>query len=256
MRFVFFGASALGHRCCEDVLAQGHDVVAIVSMREEFEISYAEEPVRNVNYASFEDLAAVHDIPLLYVERRVEDELLEQLRALEPDFALVVGWYYTIPRALRELFPSGVAGIHASLLPRFRGGAPLVWALIEGERETGVTLFHLEDEPDSGDVIGRRSFPITDTDTIATLLAKAEAASLDLLREAIPLLADGRAPREPQDETQATTYPQRSPADGEIDWRSSAAELDRFIRAQTRPYPGAWTVLHGKHVTIWDATIE
>jgi methionyl-tRNA formyltransferase len=256
MRIVFFGASTLGHRCCRDLLERGQEVVGIVSMREEFEISYSEQPVRNATYQSFEDLAEEFDVPLLYVERRFEETHLDWLGALEPSFGLAIGWYYLIPRAVRELFPQEVAGIHASLLPQYRGGAPLVWALINGEHETGVSLFYLDEGADVGDIITQRTFPIAEKDTIANLLEKAQSASLEVLREALPLLSEQRAPRIVQDEARATTFPQRSPEDGEINWGWDSDVIERFIRAQTHPYPGAWTSIGGKRVTIWSADVN
>ena len=256
MRIAFFGASELGHSCCRELLAGGFDVRGIVTMPEHFEISYAQSAVRNVTYRDFGHLAASYGVPLLRVERGLSADDRTTIASWEADLGLVVGWYYMLSADLRAVFPRGVVGIHASLLPKYRGGAPLVWALINGETESGVTLFYFEDGVDSGDVIAQRSFPIGRHDTIATLLERAERASVALLRETVPKIADGSADRTPQDETMATTFPQRSPADGRIDWSRTAEEVDRFIRAQTRPYPGAWTVIDGKRVTIWQAEVE
>jgi methionyl-tRNA formyltransferase len=256
MRIAFFGASALGYRCCEDLLDRDVDVCGIVTMPERFEISYAKGVVRNVTYRDFGQLAETQNVPLLRAERALTADDLETIQSWDPDFGLAVGWYYMLPAHVRALFPRGIAGIHASLLPRYRGGAPLVWALINDEHETGVTLFYLDDGVDSGDVIAQRAFSIESHDTIATLIVKTEASSLTLLRDVMPRIVDGSAPRTAQDESKATTFPQRSPDDGRIDWSQPADAIDRFVRAQTRPYPGAWMVVQGKRVTIWDAEVE
>ncbi len=256
MRTVFFGATRLGLACLEALLEAGQEVAGVVSIPERFPISYSSEPVRNVTYVDFAQAAAARGIPYAEVTSgRPEPALLETIRSWRPDFGLAIGWFYVLLTELRNLFPLGVAGLHASLLPRYRGGAPLVWAIMNGERETGVTLFYLDEGVDTGDVIARRAFPIDSEDDIASVLAKATAVGQELVREYVPLVADGKAPRGPQDESQATAFPQRRPEDALIDWSRSAHEIRDFIRAQTRPYPGAFTIIEGKRVTIWDADI-
>ena len=256
MRIVFFGASTLGYRCCRQLLEMGQQVVGLFTIPRDFAISYSPgAPVRNVLHADFHALGETRGIPVVSVEGKMAS-YADQLAALKPDLLVVIGWYYMIPSTLRALAASGCVGIHGSLLPRYRGGAPLVWAMINGETETGVTLFHFADGVDDGDIVAQRAFEIGSHDTIATLLAKAEVASLELVSEYIPLLASGDAPRIPQDHTDATTVPQRSPADGQIDWSWDAARIDRFIRAQTHPYPGAFTMVGGKRVRIWAADVE
>ena len=224
-------------------------------MPEEFSISYSGRPIRNVTYQDFGDLAKEFHVPLLEIERGLDDAALATIASWEPDFGLAIGWYYMIQASARELFPRGVAGIHASLLPRYRGGAPLVWAIINGEQTAGVTLFYLDDGVDTGDVIAQEAFSIEDEDTIATLLEKATDASVRLVCAQLPALAAGDAARIRQDDSAATTFPQRSPEDGLIDWSWPSERIRNFIRAQTRPYPGAFTQVDGKRVVIWDADV-
>jgi methionyl-tRNA formyltransferase len=256
MRIVFFGATDMGYRCCEALLDQGQDVVGIVTVPERFRISYSMTPVTNVLHRSFAPLAQRHRIPMMRVDTRLGDaQYLDQLQRWDGEFALVIGWYHLIPSAVRQRFSRGVAGIHASLLPKYRGGAPLVWALINGETETGVTLFYFDDTVDGGDIIAQRQFPIRAEDTIATLQSAAIDAAVSLVSEQVPRIRQGDAARVPQDSAVATVFPQRTPEDGEIDWTRSAVEIRNFIRAQTRPYPGAFTLLNGKKITIWDADV-
>jgi methionyl-tRNA formyltransferase len=159
MKIVFMGASELGWECCRRLLEIEQEVVGIFSIPEEFRISWSSEPVRNVRYKSFEDLAKHHSIPLVYVTQKMSSpEYLEALQRLRPDILIVIGWYYLLPRSVRELAPKGAVGIHASLLPKYRGGAPLVWAMINGETEAGVSLFYLNDGVDDGDLIGQSRF--------------------------------------------------------------------------------------------------
>jgi methionyl-tRNA formyltransferase len=235
----------------------GEQVIGIFTMPEEFHISYSPVPVKNVMYRNFAELAEKHGVPLVLVKKKMgDDEYMETLRAWRADFCLALGWYYMVPARMRALFPKGVAGIHASLLPKYRGGAPLVWAIINGERKTGVSFFYLESGVDTGDIIAQKEIEITYDDTIKTAYEKATGAALEMLREYVPQIREGRAPRLPQDHSAATQYPQRSPEDGLIDWGRSAEEIRNFIRAQTRPYPGAFTLIGGKKVTIWDADVS
>ena len=251
------GATELGWNSCRTLFDTGQDVVGIFSIPQQFRISWSQTPVTNVQYKSFEDLAAEHSIPLVYVEGKMSDpEYAAALRSMRPDIIIVVGWYYLLPRSLRQLAPLGAAGLHASLLPKYRGGAPLVWATINGEQETGVTFFHFADGVDDGDIIGQARFSIDFTDDIASLLEKASHASISLISDYVPLLAAGTAPRTVQDHTQATSVPQRKPEDGQINWNLlSARQAYDWVRAQTRPYPGAFTFLGEEKVTIWRATM-
>lgn len=253
MRIAFMGATELGWNSCRTLFDTGQDVVGIFSIPQQFRISWSQTPVTNVQYKSFEDLAAEHSIPLVYVEGKMSDPVYASaLRSMRPDIIIVVGWYYILPRSLRELAPLGAAGLHASLLPKYRGGAPLVWATINGEPETGVTFFHFADGVDDGDIIGQAKFSIDFADDIASLVGKASQASIKLLSDFVPMLADGTAPRIRQDHLQATSVPQRKPEDGGINWQqSTAAQAYNWVRAQTRPYPGAFTFLRDEKVTIW-----
>lgn len=257
MRIVFMGASDLGWKCCQTLFEMGQDVVGIFSIPKEFRISWSDKPVRNVRFKGFEDMARIYDVPLVYVVGRMSDpEYREALKSFRPDILIVIGWYYMVPRSLRELAPLGAVGIHASLLPKYRGGAPLVWAVINGETRTGVSLFHFAGGADDGDLIGQASFDIAFEEDISDVVRKASAASVQLVREYVPKLAAGTAPRISQDHSLATVVPQRRPEDGVIDWQAlTGLQAYNWVRAQTRPYPGAFTRCGGEKVIIWKASL-
>jgi methionyl-tRNA formyltransferase len=211
-------------------------------------ISYQPQGVTNVLHADFEPVAKDASIPVEILEGNMGNPvLLERVRSWQPALMVVVGWYHMIPRSMRTLAPA--VGLHASLLPDYSGGAPLVWAIINGEKETGITLFQLDDGFDTGPIIGQRREPIFDNDTIATLYARIEERGLDLLRTHLPQIARGEAHYTPQDESRRRIFPQRSPEDGRIDWSWSARRVYNFVRAPTRPYPGAFTELAGERLT-------
>lgn len=258
MRIVFMGASELGWVCCRALFELGQEVVGIFSIPKKFRISWSSQPVTNVRYRSMEDLAQAHSIPLVYITKKMSDpEYKNILQQMQPDLLVVIGWYYMVPRSLREIAPLGAVGIHASLLPKYRGGAPLVWTIINGETQGGVSLFHLADGVDDGDLIGQIGFDIGLEEDIADVIRKATNASVQLVREYIPRLAAGNAPRIPQDHALATVVPPRKPEDGLLDWTTkSALQAYNWVRAQTRPYPGAFTYLLGKKVTLYKASLS
>lgn len=256
MRIAFFGASELGYDCCECLLKEGHEVVAIFTIAQEFKISYSPNaPVKNYLFKDFRTLGEQYNIPVYIINGDLKN-YQPQLESHSPDFILAIGWYYMIPKSMLNLAAKGGAGIHASLLPKYRGNAPLVWAMINGEKETGISFFYFADGVDEGDIIAQERFAIEEQDYISDVLEKTKAASLKILKEYIPKLADGTAPRTAQDHTQATLFPKRSPEDGLIDWSWSSERIRNFIRAQSKPYPGAFTYIGAKKVTIWSADIS
>lgn len=255
-RVVFFGATALGHACCRALLERGVKIAGIVTIPSTFSISYARNGVTNATHQSFDDLARKYRLPIISIDSGMgAPELGQTIASWRPDLGIVIGWYYMIPHRIRDLFTLGIAGVHASMLPKYRGGAPLVWAIINGEQSTGVSLFYFDGGVDTGDLVAQSKIRIGPDDTIATVYKRASASSVRLVSRYVPLMLKGTAPRRQQDHALATTFPQRSPKDGLIDWTQSPARIRNFIRAQTKPYPGAFTHIQGKRVTIWSADI-
>lgn len=253
MRVVFIGASSFGLKCLETIYQlPGLSIVGLITNPKNFSISYSEKPVTNVLHADFVAWASNHALPCFEMARTMHDESLHSwVRSLVPQLFVVVGWYHMVPKSLREIAPA--IGLHASLLPNYSGGAPLVWAMINGEDRTGITLFRMDDGVDSGPIVGQAEELIRNDDTIASLYARIEERGIELLRQHLPALAGGRAGFRVQEERGRRVFPQRSPADGWIDWNQDVVVIDRFIRAQTRPYPGAFTSLDGQPLSIWSA---
>lgn len=250
MKLLLLGATDLTLAVAEALAGMGMTPAGVLSVGRTFRISYQPEPVRNVRWV---DLAGwCTDAGAAYAAYDTPACISRLAAAVGAEACLVAGWYHMVPAAQRRLFPRGCFGLHASLLPAYRGGAPLNWALINGESETGVSLFELGDGSDDGPIHGQRRFAIADGDYIGDLLARAEAAAIDLLRDCLPEIAAGR--RRPRLQTGSPSYGlQRRPEDGRIDWRRSAEEIYRLIRATSRPYPGAFSHLDGDRVVIWRA---
>lgn len=251
MRVALFGMTDLTRTVLDALREIGCDVCAIVTGPEKFAISYEKSGVNNIRYEDLSSIAVKLKIPsYTYLGNRASMESF--LEEHKPDFGLVAGWYHIVMPSTRALFPAGCAGLHASLLPKLRGGAPLNWAMLSGERETGVTLFLFDDGTDSGPIYGQQRFSINSTDYIADLVGRSQQASRDLIKRIMREILCGTAKPVPQ--SGAATYGlQRRPSDSEIDWSQPAERIELLVRASSRPYAGAYTHLEGSHVTIWRA---
>lgn len=256
MSIVFFGTTDTGRHCLDAMLKAHLPVRGIVTGLREFEISYAKEKVRNVRHRNFADFQHEYGIPVLHFERRFDEEIVRTLASWQPQLFVVIGWYHLIPARVRVLAPLGTVGIHWSLLPKYRGGSPLVWAMINGERETGASLFYLEDKVDTGDLIAQERVVIAEHEEVGDLIRKLNEVSGKMAVEHVPQILNGTAKRRQQDESAATYFPPRSPKDGEIDWSWPARRIYDFIRAQTLPYPCAFTFWKGCLIKIVKATLR
>lgn len=259
MRIIFFGASDLGYECCKALLDRGHSIVAIFTIPENFNIKYKgdvdKRTIKNYLFKDFREFEVSNNIPVYEVEGNMQS-YKEIIQDFKPDFILAIGWYYLIQKDILSLATKGAAGIHGSLLPKYRGNAPFVWAMINGEKETGVSFFYFDDGIDTGDIIGQHTIPILPNDTIKEILEKAKVASIHLLLDNLPKIAKGEAKRKKQDDSSATYFPKRVPEDGLIDWTWDKERIKNFIKAQTKPYPGAYTIIADKKIVIWNADIN
>jgi len=183
-------------------------------------------------------------------------QLPECVDTFRPDMIIVAGWYWMLKGCLLESVQDGVLGIHASLLPKNRGSAPLVWSIINNDQESGVTLFYFDEDMDTGDIVAQKRFKIEEDDDIAHVLNKAEKLTVEIVRESYPALLDGTASRVKQDHRDATFCSHRNPQDGRIDWKSTSRAVYNAIRAQTHPYPGAFCYTEdGKKLSVWKASV-
>jgi methionyl-tRNA formyltransferase len=235
----------MGVVCLQELLEQGANVATVVTHRD--------DPAETIWFGSVAELAAAHKIPSYTPGDPNTPGFVEEIRRLRPD--LIFSFYYRrlLRPAMLALPGLGAINLHGSLLPRYRGRAPLNWVLIHGESITGVTLHYMDALADHGDIIAQRTVPIGIEDTALTLSRKLTAEGRQLLAETYPLILSGRAPRIPQEHAAATSFGRRTPADGVIDWSRSAWEIYNLIRAVTRPFPGAFTFLQGRRVYLWRA---
>ena len=191
-------------------------------------------------------------LPVLQPARPVGDLFLASLKRLEPDLGVVIAYGHILRREVLDTPPRGMINVHASLLPRFRGAAPIQHALLAGDRETGISIMRMEEGLDSGPVLHRLATPIRDGETAGTLTARLAELGANALVEALSLLTAGSVKPQPQDESRATYAPKISRESARLDWSRDASLLERQVRAFD-PVPGAWTTLDGAPVKLFGA---
>ena len=256
MNIVFIGASHFGLQCLQKIMGLNEcSVTGVVTAPQTFSISYSKAGVKNILHADISKFCEDKNIPYEMMDNSMSDpELLEKVKAWKPDIFIVSGWYHMVPKSWRKVAPA--YGLHASLLPDYSGGAPLVWAIINGEEKTGISLFQFADGVDNGPLVAQNSTPITNEDTIKTLYDRIESLGIKLLEENLPKLANGTVQLSIQNEEKRRLFPQRCPDDGLIDWSWPALRIYNFIRAQTKPYPGAYTINNNSKMKIWSCLVS
>jgi methionyl-tRNA formyltransferase len=250
MRTVWVSFDTIGRDCLEAAADVGAEVVGVVTLPGPI------DPNRS-GQCSFHEVAARLDAVLVETGDVNSEETLDAIGALRPELIFVVGWSQLVRDdfiALVRERGGGVFGMHPTLLPRHRGRAPIPWAILSGLARTGVTLFEIFDAtPDSGLIVGQRVVDVVSDETATTLFEKISTAHVDLIREYVPRLRLGTAPRLLQDEQRASMWHKRTPTDGIIDWETRAPYLYDWVRAQTRPYPGAFTWFGEDKIVVWRA---
>lgn len=241
LRVLFFGYSQIGYRAVKLLRDQGHEVARVVTHRD--------DPEENRWYRTPAEAAAEEGLEVAYAEelKGGPEELAQRLR---PDLILSVFYRRLLSEAVLGAARVAALNLHPSLLPAYRGRAPINWALVNGESETGVTLHHMVRRADAGDVVGQRRIAIDPRETALSLYRKVESEGISLLAEMLPRVADGTAPRFPQDAARASQFGGRRPEDGRIDWSWPAARIDNLVRAVAPPWPGAFAEIAGKRVEI------
>jgi methionyl-tRNA formyltransferase len=198
--------------------------------------------------------AIKHDLPVFQPQKLRSEEAIRQVLELQPDLIVTAAYGQILPEPVLNAPKYGCINVHASLLPKYRGGAPIHHAIINGEKETGVTIMYMVKALDAGDMLLQRAIPITSGDNVGTMHDKLANLGAELLKEVLPSILDGTVQAVPQDDEQATFAPNITREDEKIDWKRSARELDCQIRGLC-PWPVAYTMWKGKPFKIWKASV-
>ncbi|MFE0820007.1 methionyl-tRNA formyltransferase [Streptomyces sp. NPDC058807] len=249
MRVVMFGYQTWGHRTLQALLDSEHDVVLVVTHPR------SEHAYEKIWSDSVADLAQEHGVPVL-IRNRPDDELFERLKEADPDIIVANNWRTWIPPHIFGLPRHGTLNVHDSLLPKYAGFSPLIWALINGESEVGVTAHMMNDELDAGDIVRQEAVPVGPADTATDLFHKTVDLIAPVTIGALDLIAAGRTEFTKQDRSRASFFHKRSAEDVRIDWGWPAQDLERLVRAQSEPYPSAFTYHRGRRLEVLAAVVS
>lgn len=247
MKAIVFAYHDIGCAGLKALTEAGYDVQAV--------FTHTDDPGENNFFSSVARLGAELDLPV-YAPEDVNHPLwVDRIRDLQPDVIFSFYYRHMLSDEILSLAPQGGFNLHGSLLPYYRGRAPVNWALVNGETETGATLHKMVKRPDAGDIVGQQKVTIADSDTALTLHKKVLEAAQAVLKEQLPKLKNGTATFTKQDESQASYFGRRTAADGEILWHKSAKEINNLVRAVTEPYPGAFSYLGQRKLIVWRSRV-
>ena len=247
-RAIVFAYHDVGVRCLKTLLSAKVEVPLVVTVRD--------DPKENRWFASVADTAGEYGLPLVMPADAGSADLAEQVARLQPDF--IFSFYYRsmLGAPLLQSARRGALNIHGSLLPKYRGRAPVNWAILNGERETGATLHYMVERADAGDIVDQFAVPILEDDDALAVFGKVTAAAEIVLARSLPGLLAGDAPRRPQLIEPGQYFGRRTAADGRIDWSQPAVRIHDLVRAVAPPFPGAFTEVDGRQLWIHRTRVE
>jgi methionyl-tRNA formyltransferase len=242
-RILFFGYSEVGHDCLSLLLERGDNVVGL--------ITHEDNPNEKIWFKTPAAAARAKGVPVHTPAKVGTPEWVERIAAMRPDLILSVYYRNMISTKVLALAPLGAFNMHGSLLPRYRGRAPINWAVLHGEPRIGMTLHRMVREPDAGNIVDQDGVDIGPRDTAEQAFRKALPCARRVLARQIDALLSGTAPETPQDPALATYFGGRKPEDGRIDWTQASRQIFNLVRAVTDPYPGAFTDVGAARMMVW-----
>jgi methionyl-tRNA formyltransferase len=246
MRIALVGAVESSRVALESLIEAGAPPVLVTTLP-------LAKLIRHSDGVDLRPTASAGEVPVFETTNVNSPEALATIESHRPDYVFVIGWSQICKAEFLAMGERGTIGFHPSLLPRNRGRAVIPWTILQQATETGTSLFWMDEGMDSGDLLLQERFPVDPTETARTLYDKHMARLRTMVEEAIDLLKTGKERHVPQDHSLATYCAQRIPEDGKIDWTRPAPEIWRLIRATTHPYPGAFSLMAGKKVIVWEA---
>ncbi|MCD8148284.1 MAG: methionyl-tRNA formyltransferase [Clostridiales bacterium] len=249
MKIIFMGTPDFSVGTLEALLAAGHDVVLAVTQPDK-----PKGRGKSVQFPPVKEAALAHGIEVYQPRRVREPECIEYLKTFRADIIVVVAFGQILPREILEMPPCGCVNVHASLLPKYRGAAPIQWAVINGEKISGVTTMRMDEGLDTGDIILQEEVALEEKETGGSLFDKLSGTGARLCVKTLEAIEDGTAVYTPQDHAQATKTGLISKKFGLIDWNRPAAQIECLVRG-LNPWPSAYTKLNGKTFKIWAADV-
>ena len=249
MKIIFMGTPDFAVGTLEAIIEAGHEVVLVVTQPDK-----PKGRSGALQFTPVKECALAHNIEVFQPTRIRLEENVEYLRKYEADIMVVAAFGQILPKSILEMKKYGCINVHASLLPKYRGAAPIQWAVINGDEVTGVTIQQMDIGVDTGDIILTKELPIDKEETGGGLFDKLAVIGAEACVEALKQIENGTATRTPQNHEEATHVSMISKEFGDIDWNRSAVEIERLIRG-LNPWPSAYTTLEGKTFKIWKAKV-
>jgi methionyl-tRNA formyltransferase len=249
MKIVFMGTPAFAVPSLQMLIDEGYEVVAVVTQPDR-----PQGRKKILTPSPVKEAALSLGLPVLQPERMRRPEAVAELAAYEPDLIVTAAYGQILPKAVLDLPKNGCVNVHGSLLPKYRGGAPIQRSIINGEKVTGVTLMYMAEGLDTGDMISRVEVAIEDADTSGTLFDKVSLTGRDLLKSEMPRLLSGRLEATPQDDSEATYAPNLNREDERIDWNAGSRDTYNRIRGLV-PFSGAFTLWNEETFKVWSSEL-
>jgi methionyl-tRNA formyltransferase len=245
---VVFAYHDVGVNCLKALLNAGIQIDLVVT--------HQDDPNENVWFGSVAKLCEEKKIPYITPNSNQLMDLVPQIQKLAPDYLFSFYYRHMIPAELLACAKIAALNMHGSLLPKYRGRAPVNWAILHGETETGATLHIMEVKPDAGDIVGQSAVPIGPNETATEVFAKVSQAAVAVMNQVLPELVQGQIPRKPNNLAEGSYFGGRKPADGQILWHQTAQQVHDLVRAVAPPYPGAFTDWQGQRMIVARTSLE
>ncbi len=242
MHAVVFAYHDVGVNCLKALLGAGIQVDLVVT--------HQDDPNENVWFGSVAKLCAEKNIPYITPNANELAGLTPKFQALAPDYIFSFYYRFMIPEQILKCAKIAALNMHGSLLPKYRGRAPVNWAILHGETETGATLHVMEAKPDAGDIVGQAAVSIGPNETATDVFGKVSQAAVTVIKQVLPSLIQGNIPRKPNELEKGSYFGGRKPADGQIHWNQTAKQVHDLVRAVAPPYPGAFADYDGKTMIV------
>jgi len=249
MKIVFMGTPEFAVPCLQKIIDEGHEVVAVVTQPDK-----PKGRGKKLAMPPVKELALKYDIPVYQPLKAREESFVDTLKGMNPELIVVVAFGQILPKSILDIPKYGCVNVHASLLPRYRGAAPLNWVIINGEEKTGVTTMYMDEGLDTGDMILKSEIPLDDEITAGELHDKMMIDGAKVLKETIDLIEKGEAPREKQSNEDTCYSPIMNKSLGNIDWKKSAIDIHNLVRG-INPWPSAYTTYEGQTMKIWKTKV-
>ena len=248
MHAVVFAYHDVGVNCLKALLNAGIQVDLVVT--------HQDDPSENVWFGSVAKLCAEKNIPYITPNANELVDLIPKLQSLAPDYIFSFYYRFMIPEEILACAKIAALNMHGSLLPKYRGRAPVNWAILHGETETGATLHIMEAKPDAGDIVGQAAVNIGPDETATDVFGKVSQAAVSVITQVLPSLIQGIVPRVPNNLQNGSYFGGRKPADGQIDWNQRVKQVHDLVRAVAPPYPGAFTDHEGVTMIVARTTLK